>query len=87
MCVNTDAGGAVMGILMSKVFQAIFGSKEVRILILGLDNAGKTTILYRLQDQVSLSLRLPLRSASFGINNASWSSSSYTDAQVALEKA
>merc|ERR1712228_1037201 len=28
-----------------------FGSKEVRILILGLDNAGKTTILYRLQNE------------------------------------
>ena len=42
-----------MGILLSKVFQTIFGSKEVRILILGLDNAGKTTILYRLQNEVS----------------------------------
>mmetsp|Transcript_19540 Transcript_19540/g.49363 ORF Transcript_19540/g.49363 Transcript_19540/m.49363 type:complete len:184 (+) Transcript_19540:71-622(+) len=38
-----------MGILMSRVLSALFGSKEVRILILGLDNAGKTTILYRLQ--------------------------------------
>lgn len=30
-------------------FSALFGSKERRILILGLDGAGKTTILYRLQ--------------------------------------
>jgi len=42
---------ATMGILMSKLFDTLFGSKEVRILILGLDNAGKTTILYRLQNE------------------------------------
>lgn len=40
-----------MGILMSRLFDSLFGSKEVRILILGLDNAGKTTILYRLQNE------------------------------------
>ncbi|EER01476.1 adp-ribosylation factor, arf, putative, partial [Perkinsus marinus ATCC 50983] len=38
-----------MGVLFSTLFGGLFGSKEVRILILGLDNAGKTTILYRLQ--------------------------------------
>ena len=36
---------------MSRMFESLFGSKEVRILILGLDNAGKTTILYRLQNE------------------------------------
>ncbi|VDN57369.1 unnamed protein product [Dracunculus medinensis] len=30
-------------------FRGLFGQKELRILILGLDGAGKTTILYRLQ--------------------------------------
>jgi len=38
-----------MGLLFSSVWNQLFGSKEVRILILGLDNAGKTTILFRLQ--------------------------------------
>jgi ADP-ribosylation factor-like protein 1 len=39
-----------MGIFFSRIFQALLGSKEVRVLILGLDNAGKTTILCRLQN-------------------------------------
>ncbi|KAJ2157723.1 Arf GTPase arl1 [Coemansia sp. RSA 552] len=39
-----------MGQYFTKLFnKLVFGEKEVRILILGLDGAGKTTILYRLQ--------------------------------------
>ena len=38
-----------MGSAFSALFSRLWGSKEVRILILGLDGAGKTTILYRLQ--------------------------------------
>jgi len=38
-----------MGNLFSNLFARIFGSKDVRILMLGLDGAGKTTILYKLQ--------------------------------------
>lgn len=30
-------------------FRGLLGAREMRILILGLDGAGKTTILYRLQ--------------------------------------
>merc|ERR1711910_197077 len=37
-----------MGGLFS-YFRNLIGSREMRILILGLDGAGKTTILYRLQ--------------------------------------
>lgn len=37
-----------MGGLLS-YFKGLFGSREMRILILGLDGAGKTTLLYRLQ--------------------------------------
>ena len=37
-----------MGVLVSRLL-AMFGEQEARILVLGLDNAGKTTILYRLQ--------------------------------------
>ncbi|XP_068234606.1 ADP-ribosylation factor-like protein 1 isoform X1 [Palaemon carinicauda] len=36
------------GALLS-YFRSLIGSREMRILILGLDGAGKTTILYRLQ--------------------------------------
>ncbi|EAR91328.1 ADP-ribosylation factor(Arf)/Arf-like (Arl) small GTPase family protein (macronuclear) [Tetrahymena thermophila SB210] len=38
-----------MGIQLSKLFDKIFNKVEMRILMLGLDAAGKTTILYRLK--------------------------------------
>jgi len=34
---------------MGKIFSKSFGSKEMRVLMLGLDAAGKTTVLYRLK--------------------------------------
>ena len=49
-----------MGMIFTKLFSALFGQKEVRILILGLDNAGKTTILYRLQVDEPIGQTVPV---------------------------
>ena len=38
-----------MGSLFTKVWARMLGSKEMRILMVGLDAAGKTTILYKLK--------------------------------------
>lgn len=38
-----------MGIGFSKLFSSLVGRKEMRILMVGLDAAGKTTILYKLK--------------------------------------
>lgn len=38
-----------MGLTISSLFQRMFGNKQVRILMVGLDAAGKTTILYKLK--------------------------------------
>merc|ERR1712232_945186 len=37
------------GLAFTKLWQRMLGSKEMRILMVGLDAAGKTTILYKLK--------------------------------------
>lgn len=38
-----------MGGAFASLFKNLFGKKEMRILMVGLDAAGKTTILYKLK--------------------------------------
>lgn len=38
-----------MGLSISRLFSRLFGKREMRILMVGLDAAGKTTILYKLK--------------------------------------
>ncbi|CAD0096987.1 unnamed protein product [Aureobasidium vineae] len=38
-----------MGLTFSRLFDRLWGKKEMRILMVGLDAAGKTTILYKLK--------------------------------------
>jgi ADP-ribosylation factor protein 1 len=38
-----------MGNIFGNLFKNLFGKKEMRILMVGLDAAGKTTILYKLK--------------------------------------
>lgn len=39
----------IMGLTFSKLFDKLWGRREMRILMVGLDAAGKTTILYKLK--------------------------------------
>ncbi|KAL4657811.1 ADP-ribosylation factor 1-like [Arapaima gigas] len=41
--------GDAMGNVFANLFKGLFGKKEMRILMVGLDAAGKTTILYKLK--------------------------------------
>ena len=43
------SAGAEMGLTFTKLFSRLFAKKEMRILMVGLDAAGKTTILYKLK--------------------------------------
>ena len=38
-----------MGFVFSKIFSSLAGQEQMRMIIIGLDNAGKTTLLYMLQ--------------------------------------
>lgn len=44
-----DFFGCTMGLFLSKIWGQLLGPEEMKILMLGLDAAGKTTILYRLK--------------------------------------
>ena len=46
---NTHIHHTTMGLSFSKLFNDLFGKREMRILMVGLDAAGKTTILYKLK--------------------------------------
>merc|ERR1711930_1929 len=41
--------GRTMGLAFTKIWQRLLGKQEMRILMVGLDAAGKTTILYKLK--------------------------------------
>ncbi len=38
-----------MGLAFSRIWERMFGKQEMRILMVGLDAAGKTTILYKVE--------------------------------------
>lgn len=38
-----------MGSVLTRIARLFYSAKEVRVLMLGIDNAGKTTLLYRMQ--------------------------------------
>ena len=49
MLILFDSEYLKMGLTFGKLFSRLFAKKEMRILMVGLDAAGKTTILYKLK--------------------------------------
>lgn len=49
LLVPVASATADMGLTISSLFSRLFGKKQMRILMVGLDAAGKTTILYKLK--------------------------------------
>jgi len=49
ICSGPDIQVPIMGNMFATLFKGLFGKKEMRILMVGLDAAGKTTILYKLK--------------------------------------
>merc|ERR1712217_490492 len=45
----SDCEVGAMGLFFSKIWERMLGKQEMRILMLGLDAAGKTTVLYKLK--------------------------------------
>jgi len=37
-----------MGFVLSKLWERVYGIEELKVVVVGLDNAGKTTTLYKL---------------------------------------
>ena len=56
-----------MGLAFTKIWQRLIGKQEMRILMVGLDAAGKTTILYKLKlgEVVTTSLRSEIAGMEF----------------------
>ena len=54
------AGAVVMGAGFSYLYHRVFGGGEYKVVMVGLDNAGKSTILYRLCGTASAA-HTPLR--------------------------
>ena len=48
-----------MGFVFSRIFSGLVGSEQMRIIIIGLDNAGKTTILCKFIKKIKALIQLP----------------------------
>ncbi|CAG9316804.1 unnamed protein product [Blepharisma stoltei] len=73
-----------MGASISQFWQHIFGRKLINILIVGNDYAGKTTILYRLNLENTLTVKIPIMG--FCIEQATYQNITFTVFDLYPEK-
>ncbi|PFH51363.1 hypothetical protein AMATHDRAFT_47088 [Amanita thiersii Skay4041] len=66
-----------MGLSVSRLLSGLFGKKEMRILMVGLDAAGKTTILYKLK-LGEIVTTIPTIASGFNVETVEYKNISFT---------
>ncbi|CAD8169011.1 unnamed protein product [Paramecium pentaurelia] len=65
-----------MGSLFTKLYSSLFNKKQIRLIMIGLDAVGKTTILYRLN--LNQELKAPIPTIGFNVEKINFQNIQFT---------